>query len=88
LRFAAPAVAFLALATAGRAEQNQDAKFRFSLTIPDGFERMPSLPPENPNWIYGFAKTRADGARFAIVVEHMGGTIGRERLDRRDDPAA
>ena len=87
LRFAAPAVAFLALAAAGRAEQIQDANFRFSLTIPDGFERMPTPPPEKPKWIYGFAKTVPDGARFAIVVEHMGGTIRRERLGPEDAPA-
>jgi hypothetical protein len=84
LRVAAPAVAFLALAAGGRAEQIQDAQFRFSLTIPDGFERMPTLPPEKPKWIYGFAKKGPDGARFAIVVEHMGGMLRRERLDRRD----
>jgi hypothetical protein len=77
----------LALAAAGRAEQIQDAKYRFSLTIPDGFERMPTLPPEKPKSIYGFAKTGPDGVRFAIVVEHMGGTIGRERLGRGDFPA-
>jgi hypothetical protein len=75
------------LAAAGRAEQISDANLRFSMTIPDGFERIAQLPPDKPNWLYGFVKTEPDGAWFVIVVERLGGTLDRKRLDPRDAPA-
>ena len=37
-----PVILILALAAAGRAEQIRDANLRFSMTIPDGFERIAS----------------------------------------------
>ncbi len=83
----APAILILALATLGRAEEIRDANFRFSMTIPDGFERLAQLPPGKPNWLYGFVKKEPSGVWVSIVVERMRGTIGRERLDPQDLPA-
>jgi hypothetical protein len=83
----APVILILALAAAGRAEQITDANFRFSMTIPDGFERIAQPPPDKPNWLYSFVKKEPDGAWVAIVVERMRGTIDRERLDPQDAPA-
>jgi hypothetical protein len=83
----APVILIFALAAAGRAEQISDANLRFSMTIPEGFERMAQRPPDKPNWLYSFVKKESDGVWFAIVVERMRGTIGRERLDPRDAPA-
>ncbi len=82
-----PAIVILTLAVAARGDQIKDPSLRFSMTIPDGFERTQVLPPNKPNWMYGFVREEPSGDRVAIVVERMRGTLGRERLEPGDLPA-
>jgi hypothetical protein len=73
-------VAGLAASSAG-AEILNNARFGVSLAVPEGFKQ--GMPPK-PEVLFAFSKPLPDGS-IVVTVEHIGGTIGRERLQIPDD---
>jgi hypothetical protein len=69
-----------------RAELIHDEKLGFTLTVPDGFVDFPA-GKEQPGTAYAYLKGTPGTDDFAIItIKSMGGTIGREALERKDLP--
>jgi hypothetical protein len=79
-------LAFTALGGTARAEVIRDQKLEFTLTLPDGFADFPA-GKEEPGTIYSYLQGTPGTDDFAIVtIKPMGGTIGREALQKKDLP--
>jgi hypothetical protein len=75
---------------AGAAESINDPKLGFTLTLPDGFvPAAPEIRQRNPKiaHAYTFGEPDENGVIITLMIEPMGGTIGRERLKPKDIPA-
>jgi hypothetical protein len=71
-----------------RAEEVSDATLRFSLTIPQGFQRDPKVVGAKPDFIYAFRKAGSRGIDTLIIVERLRAVIGREHFDAAQITAA
>ncbi len=63
-----------------RAERIRNEQYDFSITIPDGFERVPEMESMRPGTIYAYRKLNPDGMAELILIQHLGGIIGREHM--------
>ncbi len=70
-----PLLSLLAVLLAAVPTYNQP--YQFSFTAPDGFEPAASSGADT---LYTFRKGRLESA-LALGIEHLGGTIGREKLE-------
>lgn len=75
-------------AAVGTAETVVDQSHGFTLTVPDGFVRSPDLVDAVPEIIHAYvlADGESDELRILLMIEDLGGTIGRERLKVADMP--
>jgi hypothetical protein len=77
------AAALLTCARAYAATPVHDAEHGFSLTVPDGFVAQPAGAGAGPRMLHAFMRGTPDDASFAALqIDNVGGTIGREPLDR------
>ncbi len=84
--------AFLALVLAASfaraAEVVHNSDPEFTVVIPDGFVPEPRIVASRPAYIHGFVRAAEKDVGTVIVVERMGGVLGRGKLDISHMPAA
>jgi len=86
---AAMVVSLVPASAARAAETINDPKLGFALTLPDGFvPAPPEICQRNPKiaHAYTFGEPDENGVIITLMIEPMGGTIGRERLKPQDIP--
>src|SRR5580704_14030011 len=69
--------AMLLSVTAARAEKLGDAKFGFTLEIPDGFRADSASLGTNPDNLYVFRKDEPGKGVLAIVIQRRHGVLSR-----------
>src|SRR4051794_15535129 len=76
-------------ALSARAETVTDSKLGFKLTLPAEFTPRPDLVGATPDIVHAFQFGAAAEGKLAVLllVEKMGGVIGREHLQPQNMPA-
>lgn len=72
---------------AAEAQQVSHPTMGYTFTLPPGFVEAPELMATNPKFTHAFRKPMpGDDLGVMLIVERMGGTIGRGRVKKSDLP--